>query len=37
MPHLSFAEASELAYFGARVLHPKTLLPAMDRGIPCAS
>ena len=31
---LSFAEASELAYFGARVLHPKTLLPAMDRGIP---
>jgi len=31
---LSFAEASELAYFGARVLHPKTLLPAMDRAIP---
>ncbi len=31
---LSFAEASELAYFGARVLHPKTLLPAMERGIP---
>ena len=31
---LSFAEASELAYFGARVLHPKTLIPAMDRGIP---
>ncbi|HTR97187.1 MAG TPA: aspartate kinase [Candidatus Acidoferrales bacterium] len=30
---LSFAEASELAYFGARVLHPKTLLPAMERGI----
>ena len=34
VPHLSFAEASELAYFGARVLHPKTLLPAMERGIP---
>ncbi len=34
VPRLSFAEASELAYFGARVLHPKTLLPAMDRGIP---
>ncbi len=34
VPHLSFTEASELAYFGARVLHPKTLLPAMDRGIP---
>ncbi len=31
---LSFAEACELAYFGARVLHPKTLLPAMERGIP---
>src|SRR6266545_3928864 len=34
VPRLSFAEASELAYFGARVLHPKTLLPAMERGIP---
>jgi aspartate kinase len=33
VPRLSFAEASELAYFGAKVLHPKTLLPAMDRGI----
>ncbi|HKQ57617.1 MAG TPA: aspartate kinase, partial [Candidatus Eisenbacteria bacterium] len=31
---LSFAEASELAYFGAKVLHPKTLIPAMDRAIP---
>ena len=30
---LSFAEASELAYFGASVLHPKTLLPAIERGI----
>ncbi|MFN8588496.1 MAG: aspartate kinase [Candidatus Eisenbacteria bacterium] len=30
---LSFAEASELAYFGAKVLHPKTLLPAIERGI----
>ena len=34
VPRLSFAEASELAYFGARVLHPKTLLPAMERNIP---
>jgi len=32
--HLSFAEASELAYFGAKVLHPSTILPAMDRDIP---
>jgi aspartate kinase len=34
VPRLSFAEASELATFGAKVLHPKTLLPAMERGIP---
>jgi len=33
VPQLSFTEASELAYFGAKVLHPKTLLPAMDRAI----
>ncbi len=31
---LSFAEAAELAYFGAKVLHPKTILPAVIRGIP---
>ena len=30
---ISFAEASELAYFGAKVLHPSTLLPAMAKGI----
>ena len=30
----SFAEAAELAYFGARVLHPSTIEPAMTRGIP---
>jgi len=34
VPRMSFAEACELAYFGARVLHPKTLLPAMETGIP---
>lgn len=34
VPRLSFAEACELAYFGARVLHPKTLLPAMEKGVP---
>jgi aspartate kinase len=32
--HISFAEASELAYFGAKVLHPSTLLPAITRNIP---
>lgn len=31
---ISFAEASELAYFGAKVLHPSTLLPAMAKQIP---
>jgi aspartate kinase len=31
---LTFAEASELAYFGAKVLHPKTVEPAVDVGIP---
>ncbi len=31
---ISFAEASELAYFGAKVLHPSTLLPAIDKNIP---
>ena len=31
---LSFEEAGELAYYGARVLHPASLQPAMERGIP---
>jgi aspartate kinase len=31
---MSFEEASELAYFGARVLHPLTLAPAIEKGIP---
>jgi len=34
VPHLSFAEASELAYFGAKVLHPSTILPAVTKNIP---
>jgi aspartate kinase len=34
VPHLSFAEASELAYFGAKVLHPATIQPAVSRNIP---
>ena len=34
VPHLSFAEASELAYFGAKVLHPSTILPAVSEGHP---
>ena len=31
---VSFEEASELAYFGAKVLHPKTIVPAMNMKIP---
>ncbi|MBI3667421.1 MAG: lysine-sensitive aspartokinase 3 [Acidobacteria bacterium] len=31
---ISFNEAAELAYFGAKVLHPSTLLPAMEKNIP---
>ncbi len=31
---LSFNEAAELAYFGAKVLHPSTILPAIEKNIP---
>jgi len=31
---ISFAEAAELAYFGAKVLHPATVVPAIERNIP---
>jgi aspartate kinase len=31
---ISFAEAAELAYFGAKVLHPATLVAAMEKNIP---
>jgi aspartate kinase len=31
---ISFDEASELAYFGAKVLHPATILPAVEKNIP---
>jgi aspartokinase/homoserine dehydrogenase 1 len=34
IPALSYSEVSELAYFGAKVLHPKTILPIIQRGIP---
>ncbi len=34
IPELSYREASELAYFGAKVLHPKTLRAVMQCGIP---
>jgi len=31
---ISFAEAAEMAYFGAKVLHPATVLPAIEKNIP---
>src|SRR5204863_3971610 len=34
IPVLSYEEAAELAYFGAKVLHPKTIKPAVDNAIP---
>jgi aspartokinase/homoserine dehydrogenase 1 len=34
VPEMSFEEAMELSHFGAKVLHPKTMAPARERGIP---
>src|SRR5258707_2299796 len=34
IPVLSYGEVGELAYFGAKVLHPKTVQPMIDRGLP---
>lgn len=34
IPEISYREAAELAYFGAKVLHPKTLRAVMSAGIP---
>jgi len=34
IPEISYREAGELAYFGAKVLHPKTLDPVTRQGIP---
>jgi bifunctional aspartokinase / homoserine dehydrogenase 1 len=34
LPQLSYREAMELSYFGARIIHPFALLPAVERGIP---
>ena len=33
IPELTYKEVSELAYFGAKVLHPKTIRPVIDAGI----
>jgi aspartokinase/homoserine dehydrogenase 1 len=34
IPEISYREATDLAYFGAKVLHPKTLRPVMNSGTP---
>ncbi|OGO70218.1 MAG: hypothetical protein A3H36_04900 [Chloroflexi bacterium RIFCSPLOWO2_02_FULL_71_16] len=34
LARLSYAEAAELSYFGAKVLHPRAVLPAIEAGIP---
>lgn len=34
LPQISYTEAAELSYFGARVLHPRALLPTAERAIP---
>jgi aspartate kinase len=34
LEELSFDEAAELAYFGAKVIHPATMLPAVEKNIP---
>jgi aspartate kinase len=34
LPELSYAEASELAYFGSKVIHPRTIVPAVAAGVP---
>jgi aspartokinase len=34
LPEMSYDEASELAYFGAKVLHPKTMTPVVMHNIP---
>jgi len=34
VPTMSFEEAADLAYFGAKVLHPATIAPAMRKNVP---
>jgi aspartate kinase len=34
LPDLSYAEAAELAYFGSRVIHPRTIVPAVAADVP---
>ena len=34
LPELHYREAAELAFYGAKVLHPRTMIPLVDRKIP---
>lgn len=34
LPEISYHEAMELSYFGAKVIHPYTMIPAVEKGIP---
>jgi len=34
LDRVSYKEAAEMSYFGAKVLHPKTIMPAVDESIP---
>jgi aspartokinase/homoserine dehydrogenase 1 len=34
LPRISYQEAAEMSYFGAKVVHPKTMIPAVVHGIP---
>ncbi|MGZ4932221.1 MAG: aspartate kinase [Halobacteriota archaeon] len=34
LPEISYIEAMEISYFGAKVIHPKTIEPAVSKGIP---
>jgi aspartate kinase len=34
LPEISYREAAEMSYFGAKVIHPKTMMPAIDGSIP---
>ena len=35
LPTLSYREAMELSYFGAKVIHPRTIGPLLPQNIPC--
>ena len=34
LPQISYREAAEMSYFGAKVIHPKTMMPAIEKNIP---